>query len=171
MSEPDELSDYTSISSNNPTYHKYVDDSCLAPHLHHHTGPWSKNISGCDDNDSFSPMAKAIFAGIIAFIYIFLFVWIADRYGPMAAGIFGSIPGVLLAAVFFTEEKRKAPLVFSLILGGIAAILAAVIFYVLIKDGTLDKYTIFCIAIIVWLITILSLFGLFRDKIEENPKN
>src|SRR4030067_1365813 len=126
MSEPEELSDYGSISKSpkenaRPKYHNFLDDTCLDPHKHHDTGPWSKNISGCDDDDSFSQQAKALIAGIIAFIYVALFVWIADKHGPMAAGIFGSIPGILLAAIFFTEEKRKGPLVFSLILGGVAS--------------------------------------------------
>lgn len=185
MSEPYELGNFSSSSnsphysdSSNPSkspphtnnssakrrdYHDSLDDTCVVP-LHSHS-----DICNDDDEESpKSPLARAVIAGLIAFVYIAAFVWFSDKYGPLWAAIFGSIPGTLLAAIFFTEENRKASLVFGLILGGVAAIAAAAIFYGLTVSTRLDKYTVFVVSLIIWVVVIGVLFTLFRDKFENN---
>lgn len=150
-------------------YHDLMDSSCEAPSKDCRF-PNHKNDDGNDDCDeNISLKTRAFLAGLIAFVYIALFVWLAGRYGPIWAGIFGSIPGTLLAAIFFEKQERVPSLVFALILGGVAALAAAAVFYWLtVSTERLDKYTIFMVAAIVWIVVIGVLFALFKDKIESN---
>jgi len=152
-------------------YHDLIDDSCVIPSMNHdNPHNWKADDDSCDEDDSGfkSVKTRAFIAGLIAFIYIYLFVWVADRYGPIWAGILGSVPGTLLAAIFFEKEERVPSLVFALILGGVAAIAAAAIFYWLTVSTGLDKYSIFTVSAIIWVIVIGVLFALFKEKIESN---
>ena len=155
-------------------YHDLVDDSCLIPGKDcrfpdHKNHKWYDGDDGDGSEDTLSLKTRAFLAGLIAFIYIALFVWLAGKYGPIWAGIFGSIPGTLLAAIFFEKEERVPSLVFALILGGVAALAAAAIFYWLtVSTENLDKYTIFMVSAIIWVVVIGVLFALFKDKIESN---
>ena len=143
-------------------YHNFLDETCFVPGKNP-----DLNTDGDGDETLLSPKGKAILAGLIAFIYIALFVWLADRFGPVWAAIFGSIPGTLLAAIFFTEEKKVPSLVFGLLLGGVAALAAAAIFYWLITSTGLDKSTVLIVSAIIWVIIIgLLVFG-FRKKLES----
>ena len=150
-------------------YHDLIDDTCVIP-LMNCNKPNNPNNNDNDDDDTGikSVNARAFIAGLIAFAYIYLFIQVADRYGPIWAGILGAVPGTLLAAIFFEKEKRVSSLVFALILGGVAAIAAAAIFYWLTVTTKLDKYTIFTVSAIIWILVIGVLFALFKEKIESN---
>lgn len=154
-------------------YHDLIDDSCVIPSTNHdNPHNWRDDDDSCDDNTGFkSVKTRAFIAGLIAFIYIYLFVWVADKYGPIWAGILGSVPGTLLAAIFFEKEERVPSLVFALILGGVAAIAAAAIFYWLTVSTGLDKYTIFTVSVIIWIVVIGVLFTLFKGKLNPIPIN
>jgi hypothetical protein len=155
-------------------YHDFIDDNCVIPSTNHDnphnlTTLYKDDDDSCDDDSGFkSVKTRAFIAGLIAFIYIYLFVWVADKYGPIWAGILGSVPGTLLAAIFFEREERVPSLVFALILGGVAAIAAAAIFYWLTVSTGLDKYTILTVSVIIWVVVIGVLFTLFKEKIESN---
>ncbi len=151
-------------------YHDFIDDSCVIPSTNHTTIINNLNDDDDDDDDTGlkSVNARAFIAGLIAFAYIYLFIQVADRYGPIWAGILGSVPGTLLAAIFFEKEERVPSLIFALILGGVAAIAAAAIFYWLTVSTGLDKHTVFTVSAIIWVVVIGVLFALFKEKIESN---
>lgn len=149
----------------NSEFHDLIDESCKVPcgYVEHHD-----EKDKCKSKWWESTLSRAIFAGILAFIYIALFVWLADKAGPIAAGIFGAIPGTLLAAIFFERPDRVPSLVFALILGGLASLASAVVFYWLITSCDTDKRTVLLLSILIWIVVIGVLFFVFRDKFHND---
>lgn len=154
-------------------YHDLIDETCVVPSMNcgesnNLTTLYKDDDDSSDDSGIKSVNARAFLAGVLAFVYIYLFVWVADKYGPIWAGILGSVPGTLLAAIFFEKEERVPSLIFALILGGVAALAAAAVFYWLTVSTGLDKYTVLTVSVIIWVIVIGVLFALFKEKIESS---
>lgn len=167
MNEPSDDNINLKSSDIDDDYHDLLDDSCEVPcgyteryDINRCKVPWYKSLA-----------ARAIIAGVLAFIYIAVFVWLADQAGPIAAGIFGSIPGVLLAAILFESPDRVPSLVFALILGGLAALSSAIVFYWLVTSCNTDKRTVLLLSILIWIVMIGGLFYIFRDKFDCSTKS
>lgn len=137
-----------------------------------------KSGDNCDNNtikkDNNSPknskdwwstsIWKYVIAGVLSGIFIAGFLWIADRFGSMWGGIIATIPVSLIAAIIFIKPERLHNFTFALILGTIAYLVAAVVFFVSCTSYGFGKWANLGIALFAWLIVTAVLFYSFRGR-------
>src|SRR5680860_1038301 len=124
-------------------------------------------MSNSDGNPPKSSVWKYVIAGVLSGIFIAAFLWIADRIGSMWGGIIASIPVTLFAAIIFVRSDRLHTFTFALILGTIAYLVAAFIFFLLCTRTGLSKWANIGIALFFWAIVIGALFWYFRNKLKD----
>lgn len=111
---------------------------------------------------------KYIIAGVISGIFIAGFLWVADRIGSMWGALIASIPVSLIAGIVFIQQEKLNTFIFALILGTIAYLTAAAIFFMLCNGlGGFGKWTILFISLVVWVIVIGVLYYFFRESLKD----